>query len=418
MTIGVEDSGLLKDKEIDGNLMIENKPIQNFPPQRLLMGPGPSNVHARVLQAMARPTIGHLDPVFGVIMEEIKEMLRKAFQTTNALTIPLSAPGSVGMETCFVNLLEPGETAIVCINGAFGGRMAEIGRRCGANVVTIEHKWGAAVDVERVEAALKANPEAALLAFVHAETSTGARSDGEALCKLASNYGVLSVMDAVTSLGGIPLDVDSWGADAVYSGTQKCLSCPPGISPLTMSDRATDKIKNRKTPVQSWFMDLSLVMAYWDGEGGRSYHHTAPVNAMYGLHEALTLLLDEGLEASWDRHARMHKALWAGLEVLGMGRHVDQNYALPQLNTVRIPDGLDEALVRKALLERFDIEIGAGLGELAGTVWRIGLMGETARPASVRRLLMALEQVFAGMKRDVEPGRAVAAAEAVFDTIK
>lgn len=346
-------------------------------------------------------------------MEEIKTMLRQAFQTENALTIPLSAPGSVGMETCLVNLLEPGDTTIVCINGAFGRRMAEIVKRCGAQLVTVEQPWGEAVDLDKVKEAFERNPEATVLAFVHAETSTGARSDGAALCNLATEHGALTVMDAVTSLGGIELNVDAWGADATYSGTQKCLSCPPGISPLTMSDRATQKIKDRNTPVQSWFMDLGLVMAYWDGDGGRTYHHTAPVNAMYGLHEALTMLLDEGLENSWARHANMSNALWAGLNALGFERHVDQKDSLPQLNTVQIPNGIDEAAVRHDLLENFDIEMGAGLGELAGKVWRVGLMGETAQPNSVRRFLTALEQVLMPTPNVKAPGAALAAADGI-----
>lgn len=375
------------------------------------MGPGPSNVHTRILHAMARPTIGHLDPVFGAIMEEIKDMLRSAFRTENALTIPLSSPGSVGMETCLVNLLEPGDTAIVCINGAFGGRMAEIVRRCGAKAITLEQPWGESVDPSLVEDAFSQNPDASVLAFVHAETSTGARSNGAKLCKIAADNNALSVMDAVTSLGGIELSVDAWGADAVYSGTQKCLSCPPGISPLTMSDRATQKIKTRTTPVQSWFMDLGLVMAYWDGDGGRTYHHTAPVNAMYGLHEALGMLLDEGLENSWSRHTAMSTALWAGLEAMGLQRHVDTAHALPQLNTVQIPEGIDEAVVRSQLLDKFDIEIGAGLGELAGKVWRVGLMGETARPASVRRFVTALEQTLQGVHAIRPKGEALLAVD-------
>ena len=378
-----------------------------FPRHRLLMGPGPSNVHPRVLHAMARPTVGHLDPIFGAIMEEIKDMLRVAFRTENALTIPLSSPGSVGMETCFVNLLEPGDTAIVCVNGAFGGRMADIVRRCGATAVTVDHEWGKPVDPSRVAATLKDHPDAAVLAFVHAETSTGAQSDAAALCALASEHGALSVVDTVTSLGGIPVDVDFWGADAVYSGTQKCLSCPPGLSPLTISERATNKIKSRSTPVQSWFMDLNLVMSYWDAKGGRTYHHTAPVNAMYGLHEALTILLDEGLEEAWKRHALMHKALWAGLKALGMERLVPESDALPQLNTVRVPDGVNEAAIRTALLNEFDIEIGAGLGELAGKVWRIGLMGETAQPNSIRRLIAALETVLAHQGCEILSGNSI-----------
>jgi len=342
---------------------------------------------------MARPTIGHLDHVFGTIMEEIQDMLRSVFLTNNKLTIPISSPGSVGMETCLVNLLEPGDTALVCINGAFGKRMEEIVQRCGAKAITNHQAWGEPVEIGQVEATLKANPEISVLSFVHAETSTGAKSDAANLCSLAAEHDVLSVVDAVTSLGGIPVEVDRWGADAVYSGTQKCLSCPPGISPLTISSRAAAKIKNRSVSVQSWFMDLNLVMGYWDAEGGRTYHHTAPVNAMYGLHEALTMLLEEGLEHTWHRHALMHGALWAGLSALGLKRHVSEAHALPQLNTVKIPDGIDEASVRKALLEDYNIEIGTGLGELAGKVWRIGLMGETARSTSVRRLLAALGQV-------------------------
>ena len=364
-----------------------------YPPVRLLMGPGPSNVHPRVSQAMGRPTIGHLDPVFGAMMEDLKDKLRTAFKTENALTIPLSAPGSVGMETCLVNLLEPGDTAVICINGVFGTRMTEIVKRIGATAVTIEQPWGEAVDVDRVGQALKDNPGTRVLGFVHAETSTGAQSDGEALGKLAAEHGALSVMDTVTGLGGVPVDIDGWGIDAAYSGTQKCLSCPPGLSPLTISSRATDRIKTRTTPVQSWFMDLSLVMAYWDGDGGRTYHHTAPVNAMYGLHEALTLLLEEGLEASWARHQAMSDMLWSGLEQMGLDRFVPKSHALPQLNAVPIPDGVDEAQVRARLLEEHGIEIGAGLGQLAGKVWRVGLMGETARAENVRRFLNAFEDV-------------------------
>ena len=362
-----------------------------YPPTRLLMGPGPSNVHPRVSQAMGRPTIGHLDPVFGAIMEDLKDKLRTAFQTKNDLTIPLSAPGSVGMETCLVNLLEPGDTAVICINGVFGTRMTEIVKRIGANPVTIEQPWGESVDPNRVEAALKANPGTKVLGFVHAETSTGAQSDGATLGKLATEYGALSVMDTVTGLGGVPVDIDGWGIDAAYSGTQKCLSCPPGLSPLTMSRRATDCIKSRATPVQSWFMDLSLVMAYWDGDGGRTYHHTAPVNAMYGLHEALTILLEEGLEASWARHSAASEQLWTGLEKLGLERFVPKDQAMPQLNAVPIPDGVDEAAVRATLLNDHGIEIGAGLGQLAGKVWRVGLMGDTARTQNVSRFLSAFE---------------------------
>lgn len=362
---------------------------------------------------MARPTIGHLDPVFSDIMEEIKAMLRAVFRTENVLTIPLSAPGSLGMETCLVNLLEPGDTAIICVNGAFGSRMADIAGRCGANTVIIKQSWGEPVDIDKVEAAFTANNKATLLSFVHAETSTGAKSDAAALCEIAKKNGALSVVDAVTSLGGIPVDVDAWGADATYSGTQKCLSCPPGLSPITISSRAAHRIKARSKPVQSWFMDLGPVMSYWDSSGGRVYHHTAPVNAMYGLHEALTILLEEGLEASWSRHAVMHKALWAGLDFLGLKRHVEESHSLPQLNTVCIPDYVDDAVVRQNLLNNYGIEIGAGLGELAGKVWRVGLMGETSRANSVRRFLVALEKELSSFQKISTPGEALVAAEKI-----
>ncbi|MCB1588756.1 MAG: alanine--glyoxylate aminotransferase family protein, partial [Xanthomonadales bacterium] len=267
------------------------------PPERLLLGPGPSDVPERVLQALARPTIGHLDPAFVAMMDQTKTLLRRAFRTENRLTIPVSAPGSAGMEACFVNLIEPGDTVIVCQNGVFGGRMKENVLRVGATPVMVQDEWGRAVDPDKVRAAIAAHPEAVALAFVHAETSTGARSDARTLCQLAQSAGLLTMVDAVTSLGGIPLEVDGWGIDAIYSGSQKCLSAPPGISPLSFSERAVARVKARKTPVQSWFLDLSLVMNYWEGEGARSYHHTAPVNALYGVHEALLMLDEEGLEA-------------------------------------------------------------------------------------------------------------------------
>ncbi|MCB1573711.1 MAG: alanine--glyoxylate aminotransferase family protein [Xanthomonadales bacterium] len=360
------------------------------PPDVLLLGPGPSPVSRRVLDAMARPTIGHLDPRFVGMMDELKELLRFAMQTRNALTVPISAPGSAGMEAAFVNLVEPGDTVVVCQNGVFGGRMRENVVRIGATPVMVNDAFGTPVDLDKAEAALKANPAAKALAFVHAETSTGVESDAEALCRLARDHGALSIVDAVTSLGGIPLRTDAWGADAVYSGSQKCLSAPPGLSPLSFSEKAVAALKARKTPVQSWFLDLSLVMGYWQGSGARAYHHTAPINMLYALHEALLILQEEGLDAAFARHRENHLRLKAGLEAIGLELLVAEKSRLPQLNAVKVPDGVDETAVRKRLLSEFGIEIGAGLGELAGRIWRIGLMGAGSTPQSVDRVLEAL----------------------------
>jgi len=371
------------------------KRITSFnPPLRTLMGPGPSDVPQRVLDAMARPTIGHLDPAFVGMMEELKILLRYAFQTESELTFPVSAPGSVGMETCFVNLLEPGDKAIVCVNGVFGNRMVENVKRCGATPIIIQDAWGTPVDPNKVEAAFKANPGVKVLAFVHAETSTGVQSDAKTLAALARQHGALSIVDAVTSLGGTPLLVDAWGLDAVYSGSQKCLSCTPGLSPITFSPRAVEVIKNRKTPCQSWFMDLNLVLGYWSA-AKRTYHHTAPVNALYGLHESLVMLKDEGLENSWTRHQRNHEMLRDGLQKIGISYLVAEPYRLPQLNAVRIPEGVDDAGTRGRLLNDYNLEIGAGLGDLAGKVWRIGLMGYASREENVRKCLAILGEVVA-----------------------
>ncbi|MDQ2070063.1 pyridoxal-phosphate-dependent aminotransferase family protein [Natronospira bacteriovora] len=364
---------------------------QSFlPPTRLLMGPGPSNVPKRVLEAMARPTIGHLDPVFVAFMDELKGLLQWVFRSDNTLTLPVSGPGTAGMEACFVNLLEPGDKIVVCRNGAFGQRMVEMSERIGAEVIVVDQDWGRAVDREAVARTLAEHPDARVLAFVHAETSTGAVSDAAALAALAIEHDCLSIMDCVTSLGGMTLEVDDWGVDAAYSGTQKCLSCPPGLSPVTLSERAAEKIRARNYPVQSWFMDFSLVMNYWGGGGKRAYHHTAPVNALYGLHEALLILKEEGLESAWRRHAETHQQLKRMLEGLGIEFVVPEGERLPQLNAVRIPAGIDDAEGRRYLLEEHGIEVGAGLGPLAGKIWRIGLMGETCRPESVTRLEQGL----------------------------
>jgi alanine-glyoxylate transaminase/serine-glyoxylate transaminase/serine-pyruvate transaminase len=326
-------------------------------------------------------------------MDEIKGLLQFTFKTGNELTLPVSAPGSAGMEACFVNLVSPGDKVIVCQNGVFGGRMKENVERCGATAVMVEDDWGQPVSVDNVRAAFEGNPDAQLLAFVHAETSTGVRSDASALCELARESGALSIVDTVTSLGGIDVDVDGWGADAVYSGTQKCLSCVPGISPVTFSPRAVERIEKRTHKVQSWFLDMQLVMGYWGGSSKRAYHHTAPVNDLYALHEALVMLEEEGLEAAFSRHLRNHQALVAGLETMGLSMAVDAEYRLPQLNSVVIPDGVDDAAVRTALLNDFNLEIGAGLGALAGKTWRIGLMGHASSETNVRLCLGALASV-------------------------
>ncbi|MCV6626820.1 MAG: alanine--glyoxylate aminotransferase family protein [Cellvibrionaceae bacterium] len=381
-----------------------------YPPQRTLMGPGPSDVSPRVLAALGRPTIGHLDPEFVGLMDDIKGLLQMAFNTKNELTIPVSAPGSAGMEACFVNLLAAGDKAIVCQNGVFGGRMKENVERCGATAIMVEDDWGQAVSIDKVKAAFAEHPDAKVLAFVHAETSTGVESDAAALCKIAADNGALSIMDAVTSLGGISVDVDGWGADAVYSGSQKCLSCVPGISPVTFSPKAVEVIQNRQHKVQSWFLDMQLVMGYWGGNAKRAYHHTAPVNAMYALHESLVMLEEEGMDLAFERHRHHHLALVKGLEAMGLNMLVDENCRLPQLNLVQIPEGIEDAAVRGALLAQYDLEIGAGLGAFAGKAWRIGLMGQACYQENVLLCLSALDNVLAAQGAKHERGAAVAAA--------
>ena len=381
-------------------------------PQRVLMGPGPSDVSPRVLEAMSRPTLGHLDPVFVSMMDEMKALLKYAFRTENELTMPVSAPGSAGMETCFVNLVEPGDKVVICQNGVFAGRMKENVERAGGVAVMVQDEWGRAIDPQKLEDALKANPDAKIVAFVHAETSTGAQSDAKTLVGIAHKHNCLAIVDAVTSLGGSRLLVDEWKIDAIYSGTQKCISCTPGLSPVSFSNDALEKIKNRKTRVQSWFLDLNLVMGYWGGTTKRAYHHTAPINALYGLHEALVILQEEGLENSWARHQKNHLALRAGLEAMGLSFVVPEGERLPQLNAISVPEGVDEAQVRALLLSDYGLEIGAGLGAMAGKVWRIGLMGHASNPKNVRLCLAALDDVLGRLKAPVQRGVAVAAANA------
>jgi len=377
------------------------------------MGPGPADIHPRVLSALSRPIIGHLDPAFQQMMEELKTLLRNALQTGNDITYPVSAPGSAGMETCFANLMEPGDKVIICRNGVFGSRMQQNVERMGGIAVMVDDPWGRAIDPQKLRDALQQNPDAKLVAMVHAETSTGAVSDVKTLVALAHEHGCLTIVDAVTSLGGIELAVDDWGIDALYSGSQKCLSCVPGLSPVSFNQAALDRVTARTTPVQSWFLDLNLVLGYWQGDGGRSYHHTAPINALYALHESLTLLEEEGIQNAWARHQLHHQALRDGLEAMGLGFQVPAAERLPQLNAVFIPEGINDAEIRTELLNDYGLEIGAGLGEGAGKVWRIGLMGYSARRQNVLFCLSALESVL-GRRGVINTGVALAAADEVY----
>lgn len=368
--------------------------LNSFTPlNRLLMGPGPSNVHPRVLKAISQPTIGHLDPQFIGLMDNIKSLLRYAFQTENEVTFAVSGPGSVGMETCLVNLIEPGDKVIVCINGVFGGRMKDIVERCGATPIDVTAPWGSAIDPGELEDKLKQNKDVHLVAFVHAETSTGAKSDIKTLAEIAHKFDCITVADTVTSLGGIPLQIDEWKIDCTYSGTQKCLSCPPGLSPVSFNQRAVDRIINRKSKVQSWFMDINLILDYWGNGAKRTYHHTAPINSLYGLHEALLILKEEGLEQSWERHKLNGQKLITELGSIGLLPYVKANERLPELTSIAVPSEIDESKVRKQLLEEYNIEIGAGLGELAGKIWRIGLMGYTSTEENVNTFVNAINDI-------------------------
>jgi len=382
------------------------------PPARLLLGPGPSNVHPRVLRALGTPIVGHLDPAYLKLMDETRRMLQHVFQTKNELTLPISATGSAGMEACFVNLLEPGDEAVVCINGVFGNRMADIVERCGATLHKVEAPWGQIIDPADVEAALARCKNPKVVAIVHAETSTGAWQPLEEIGSLAQAVGALFLVDAVTSLAGCPVRVDEWQIDACYSGTQKCLSCPPGLSPLTFSPRAVEVLRKRARKVQSWYLDLTMIQAYWGEE--RVYHHTAPISMSFALYEALRLVLEEGLEPRWERHRRNHEALKAGLDAIGLGIASQAGHQLWQLNSVSIPAGVDDAAVRRRLLNEFGIEIGAGLGPLKGKTWRIGLMGESSSAASVFCVLHALERVLPEAGHGVDPGAALSAAQRAY----
>jgi alanine-glyoxylate transaminase/serine-glyoxylate transaminase/serine-pyruvate transaminase len=390
------------------------KRISSFhPPQRTLMGPGPTEIHPRVLTTMSQPAIGYLDPIFVEMMEELKSLLRYAYQTKNALTFPISGPGSVGMEYCFVNLVRPGDKVIVCRNGVFGGRMIENVERCGGVPVLVGDNWGEPIDPQKLEDALKKNPDARLVAFVHAETSTGVLSDAKTLIDIAHRHDALTIVDAVTSLGGSPVLVDEWAVDAIYSASQKCLSCTPGLSPVSFSDRVVEYVKARKDKIHSWFMDMNLLLGYW-GATNRTYHHTAPTNALFALHEALLLIREEGLENCWARHQRHHTALKAGLEAMGLKFLVKEQHQIPQMNAVLCPEGVNEAEVRKTLLGEFGLEIGAGLGPLAGKIWRFGLMGYSCRPDNVMLCLSALGSVLNDMGSSVHVGDAEAAAHGAY----
>ncbi len=395
--------------------MPDTTPAPLNPSRRVLLGPGPSEVHPRVLAALGLPLLGHLDPEFVALMDETQDLLRRVFQTKNRLTLAVSGTGSAGMEAVVVNLIEPGDKALICVNGVFGGRMVDVARRAGADVTAIERPYGEAFTPQEVaDAVAKGKPK--FVGIVHAETSTGVLQPVEEIAKIAHDAGALIAVDTVTSLGGVPVEVDAWQLDAVYSGTQKCLSCPPGLAPATFSERAVAAIQARKTPVQSWYLDLTMIMRYW-GED-RFYHHTAPISMNYALREALALVLEEGLPARFARHRLNHQALKAGLQALGLSYVPAEGFQLPQLNCVRIPDGIDDAAVRKRLLSGWGIEIGGGLGSLKGKAWRIGLMGHGSRREYVTLFLAALATCLRDLGHSADPAAALAAAAQVYNEAK
>lgn len=381
------------------------------PPIRTLLGPGPSDIHPRVLAALARPTVGHLDPYYLELMDKVQGGLRELFRTSNRMTFAVSGTGSAGMEAAVVNLIEPGDSMVVGVNGVFGARMGDVAERAGAKVTRIERPWGEVFTPEEVAAAVaKAKPK--LVGIVMAETSTGAWQPIEEVSRVVHDGGAMLLVDAVTSLGGVPVEVDKWNIDAIYSGTQKCLSCPPGLAPVSFNQRAMDVITSRKTKVQSWYLDASMLASYWGSD--RVYHHTAPINMSYGLYEAVSIILEEGLDSCFARHALNHRALKAGLGAIGMKYAAQEGHQLPMLNAVHVPAGVDEAKVRGDLLKRFGIEIGAGLGAFKGKAWRIGLMGYGARPANVYLVLSALEQLLAEQGCKFDHGASVAAAAGIY----
>ena len=381
------------------------------PPSRLLMGPGPSEIHPSVLAAMAAPTVGHLDPYFLQVMDEVQSMLRLVFQTSNKLTMAISGTGSAGMEACVVNLVEPGDRMLACVNGVFGGRMADVGGRCGAEVTCIERPFGEVFTAQEIADAVdRVKPK--VVGIVSAETSTGAWQPLEDIAKIVHDAGALLLVDCVTSLAGLPIEIDRLGIDAAYSGSQKCLGCPPGLAPVTFGPQALEVMDQRKTKVASWYLDTGLLRNYWGSN--RAYHHTAPINMNYALHQALRIVLNEGLEARFARHLLHHSALKAGLAAMGIQYSGDPDHCLPMLNSVWIPEGVDDVQLRTQLLNEFGIEIGGGLGPMKGRTWRIGLMGETAQKSNVLLFLAALEQCLNKQGVRPEPGAGVAAANALY----
>ena len=379
------------------------------PTARLLLGPGPSSVHPRVLQAMTLPVMGHLDPDFFQVMNDIGDMLREVYHTSNVMTMPMSATGTGAMETACANILEPGDTFVICRNGYFGIRLGNIAERCGAIVREVDTPWGQPVDPQALDDELKKHPKVKAVGVVHAETSTGVLTPLPDIIEVIHRHGALAIVDAVTSLGGHEMQVDDWGIDVCYSGTQKCLGAPPGLAPITLNEAAMDVVKTRETPVQSFYFNLQDLESYW-GQS-RSYHHTAPISMTYALREALRMMMEEGIETRIDRHAHVASALRAGLEALGLELLADPDHRLNPLTTVRIPDGIDDAAIRAALLNEYAIEIGGGLGEFRGKAWRIGLMGDSARDRNVLALLSALEQLLNANGYEVAYGSSLAAAQ-------